>query len=61
MTGGGVARVSVMSVERAIQRLRAVPQSNGTPSGLSRETALSVATLPRLMAALEHIGAVRSS
>ncbi|MCP4964702.1 MAG: helix-turn-helix domain-containing protein, partial [bacterium] len=50
--------MSVTSVERAFQLLRAVPTSDGTLSGLSRETGLPVATVSRLMSALEKAGAV---
>ena len=50
--------MTVTSVERAFLLLRAVPTSDGTLSGLSRETGLPVATVSRLMSALEQAGAV---
>lgn len=50
--------MTVTSVERAFLLLRAVPASDGTLSGLSRETGLPVATVSRLMNALEQAGAV---
>lgn len=50
--------MTVTSVDRAFQLLRAVPHTNGTLTALSRETGLAVATVSRLMETLEHAGAV---
>lgn len=53
-----VSCVTVTSVERAIHLLRAIGESDGTLSGLSRHTGLPVATVSRLMSTLELAGAV---
>ncbi|MDH3678383.1 MAG: IclR family transcriptional regulator [Acidimicrobiia bacterium] len=50
--------MTVASVSRAFQLLRAVPASDGTLSGLARSTGLPVATVARLMGTLEQSGAV---
>lgn len=51
--------MTVASVDRAFQLLRAVPLGDGTLSTLSRDTGLPVATVSRLMHTLESAGAVR--
>lgn len=50
--------MSVTSVERAIELLRALAVTDGTLSGLARHTDLPVATVSRLMSTLERTGAV---
>ncbi len=50
--------MTVTAVDRAFQLLRAVPATDGTLSGLARETGLPIATVSRLMATLEQAGAV---
>lgn len=50
--------MTVAAVDRAFRLLRAVPATDGTLSGLSRETGLAVATVSRLMSTLEQAGAV---
>ena len=50
--------MTVVAVDRAFALLRAVPQTGGTLSELSRETGLAVATVSRLMGTLEQAGAV---
>lgn len=53
--------MTVISVDRAFRLLRALPRTGGTLSELSRETGLPVATVARLMGALEEAGAVSRS
>ncbi len=53
--------MTVTSVHRAIQLLRALPRTGGTLSELARETGLAVATVSRLMGTLEEAGAVSRS
>ncbi len=50
--------MTVAAVERAFALLQAVLRTDGTLSGLSRETGLAVATVSRLMGTLEQTGAV---
>ncbi len=50
--------MTVAAVERAFRLLRAVPETDGTLSGLARETGLPVATVSRLMETMEQAGAV---
>ncbi len=50
--------MTVTAVDRAFTLLRAVHRTDGTISGLSRETGLAVATVSRLMGTLELAGAV---
>lgn len=50
--------MTVASVARAFRLLRAVPETDGTLSGLARETGLPVATVSRLMETMEQAGAV---
>ncbi|MEM7326481.1 MAG: IclR family transcriptional regulator [Actinomycetota bacterium] len=50
--------MTVTSVERAIELLRAIEHCDGTLSGLARHTGLPVATVSRLMTTLERTGAV---
>lgn len=51
--------MTVASVERAFELLKAIDQTDGTLSALARRTGLPVATVSRLMATLEETGAVR--
>ncbi len=53
-----LSAMTVNSVDRAFRLLRAVPATDGTLSGLARETGLAVATVSRLMNTLEQTGAV---
>lgn len=51
----------VVSVLRAFELLRAVPEGDGTLSALARRTGLPMATVARLMGTLEQAGAVLRS
>lgn len=51
--------MTVAAVDRAFQLLRAIPASDGSLSGLARQTEMPVATVSRLLSTLEAAGAVR--
>jgi len=51
--------MTVAAVDRAFQLLRAIPTTDGSLSGLARQTDMPVATVSRLLTTLEAAGAVR--